>query len=225
MQSLQRLNALFWVLIAISLPSVLSGQAGTPKQQVPQKKTARQATSAYANLVAEEASMPLGGPGKFQSIDELKAFLHGRAEYARKLDAALAAGSISQKQHDELTLRNRRHSLGQRSQSKSATPRGNSTPDAERTTQLRTLMDVVSDPRYSKERFMRALLPAAALKKELLARRLVTQLNRVYGWNLSEEGNWTTQQVNNLMYDIVLAPGYEQEKFLAAIAANRRPQS
>jgi hypothetical protein len=84
-------------------------------------------------------------------------------------------------------------------------------------------MAVVRDPRYSLDKYLRGLGPLAALKQQLLAQHLVRNFNSVYGWGLSEDGNWIVEQTNNLMYEIVLAPGYNQERFLAAIATGEHP--
>ena len=85
------------------------------------------------------------------------------------------------------------------------------------------MMELVRDPRYSQEKLMKGLAPAASLKQALLARRLVGHLNKVYGWHLPEDGNWTVKQSNDVMYEIVLAPRYDQDSFLKAIKLGRRP--
>jgi len=85
-----------------------------------------------------------------------------------------------------------------------------------------TLFEIVRDPRYSQEGFVKAVPLVATLKREVLARRLVPKLNAAYGWRLSEDGNWSVAQVNDIIYEIVLAPGYDLNLFVQAIQEGRR---
>jgi hypothetical protein len=88
--------------------------------------------------------------------------------------------------------------------------------------QLEVLMKIVSDPRYTQEKAMRALQPAAELKHTVMSRGLVGKMNKAYGWNLPSTGNWDVERANDICYDIVLKPGYTLNKFIAAIEAGRK---
>jgi hypothetical protein len=87
--------------------------------------------------------------------------------------------------------------------------------------QIEVLMKTVSDPRYTLEKAMRALQPTAELKHAVISRGLVGQMNKAYGWNLPSNGSWDVERVSDIMYDIVLKPGYTLDKFIAAIEAGR----
>ena len=94
----------------------------------------------------------------------------------------------------------------------------------DRANYVKELFEITSDPRYpGTEQFKLLLVPTADFKNKLVGRKLVGALNRLYGWNLSEDGKWTTKQANDVMFDIVAKPNFEVEKALAAIAANRKP--
>jgi len=88
--------------------------------------------------------------------------------------------------------------------------------------QQRLIMDIVSDPRYTLESNLRGLPLAAALKEAALGRGLVKKLNGAYGWNLPADLNLTGKQTNDVIYEIVLKPGYTLEKFLKAIESGKR---
>ena len=89
--------------------------------------------------------------------------------------------------------------------------------------QRRLLMEIVADPRYTLESNMRGLQLAAALKEAVLERGLVNKLNRAYGWNYPADMIPTSgKQANDIIYEIVLKPGYTLEKFLKAIEAGKR---
>ena len=86
------------------------------------------------------------------------------------------------------------------------------------------LFEIAQDPRFPGIDKWEALLqPTADFKNKLVTRKLVGNVNRLYGWQLAEDGNWTTKQANDVMFDIVANPAFEMEKALAAIAANRKP--
>lgn len=88
--------------------------------------------------------------------------------------------------------------------------------------QLKVIMDLVSDPRYTQEKAMRGLFPSAELKEAVTSRGLVDKMNRAYGWNLPETGGWVGPHANDLMFDVVLKPGYTLDKFIAAIEAGKQ---
>jgi hypothetical protein len=85
------------------------------------------------------------------------------------------------------------------------------------------LFEIVSDPRYNYDKFVKGVPLSAALKKEVLKERLVSNINQIYGWKLSEDGNWTTKQANDVMFDIVTKPEYNLDSFLKAIRAGKHP--
>ena len=86
------------------------------------------------------------------------------------------------------------------------------------------LFEIAQDSRFPGTAKWEALLPPTAeFKNKLVARKLVGNVNRLYGWQLAEDGKWTTKQANDVMFDIIAKPGFEVEKALAAIAANRKP--
>jgi hypothetical protein len=89
---------------------------------------------------------------------------------------------------------------------------------------VRKMFEIVQDPRYSEETFLEAVQPTASLKQELIARGLLQELNRQRGWSLSPDGNWTTKQSMDLVYDVVLAPGYDQEAVLRSLTG-KAPRS
>ena len=88
--------------------------------------------------------------------------------------------------------------------------------------QVRQLMTIVQDPRYTQEKAMSGLQPSAELKSYVLSHGLVGAVNKAYGWNLSADGNWEVERCNDIMLDIVQRPGYTLEKFVAAVKAGRR---
>jgi len=88
--------------------------------------------------------------------------------------------------------------------------------------QRNLIMEIVSDPRYTLESNMRGLPLAAALKEAVLGRGLVRKLNGAYGWNLPADLMLSGKQTNDVIYEIVLKPGYSLEKFLKAIESGRR---
>lgn len=89
--------------------------------------------------------------------------------------------------------------------------------------QRRFLMEIVADPRYTLESNMRGLPLAAGLKEAVLGRGLVEKLNSAYGWTLSADMTPTSgKQANDIIYEIVLKPGYTLEKFLKAIESGKR---
>jgi len=88
--------------------------------------------------------------------------------------------------------------------------------------QRRLLMEIVSDPRYTQESNMRGLPLAAALKEAVFGRGLVKKLNSAYGWNLPADMTTSGKQMNDVIYEIVLKPGYTLEKFLKAIESGKR---
>ena len=71
------------------------------------------ARSLFLELLDEEASIPKGAKGAFKSVEELGNMLKARAALVHKMDAAKAAGQLTQKQYDQLVQLNRAHSLPQ----------------------------------------------------------------------------------------------------------------
>jgi hypothetical protein len=88
------------------------------------------------------------------------------------------------------------------------------------------ILEIAQDPRFPGTAKYQALLPTTAeFKSKVIARKLVQNLNTLYGWQLSEDGRWTIKQANDVMFEIVAKPGFEVEKALSAIAANKKPQA
>ena len=88
--------------------------------------------------------------------------------------------------------------------------------------QRKLIREIVSDPRYTLESNMRGLPLAAALKEAVLGLGLVKKLNSAYGWNLPADLMLSGKQTNDVIYEIVLKPGYSLEKVLKAIGSGRR---
>jgi hypothetical protein len=89
---------------------------------------------------------------------------------------------------------------------------------------INNLFEVVRDSRFpGVEKYKLVLVTTSSFKNGLVTRQLVDNVNKLYGWNLAEDGNWTVQQTNDVMFDIVAKPGFDVQKALAAIAANRKP--
>lgn len=87
---------------------------------------------------------------------------------------------------------------------------------------LEGLMKIVQDPRYDQQKHINGLAPTAELKLALMAGGLVASLNRAYGWTLPENGDWSIEQANDVLYEIVTQPGYTLPKLIAAIQSGRR---
>jgi hypothetical protein len=88
--------------------------------------------------------------------------------------------------------------------------------------QIALLNKIVADPRFVLEKYTEGLKPAAELKLAIVAGGLVGKLNRAYGWNLTEDGNWPVERSNDIIFDIVCRPDYTLERFIAAIKSGRR---
>jgi hypothetical protein len=88
--------------------------------------------------------------------------------------------------------------------------------------QLEALMKIVQDPRYDQQKHLSGLAPAAEFKLAVTAGGLVERVNKAYGWNLPENGNWTVEQANDIIYEIVTKDGYSLDAFLRAIKSGRR---
>lgn len=88
--------------------------------------------------------------------------------------------------------------------------------------QLDAMMRIVQDPRYDQQKHISGLAPAAELKLAVTAGGLVIQVNKAYGWGLAENGNWSIEQANDVIYEIVSKPGYSLDAFLLAIKSGRR---
>ncbi len=84
------------------------------------------------------------------------------------------------------------------------------------------IMKIVQDPRYDQQKMIDGLAPAAELKLALVAGGLVAKLNRAYGWNLPQSGDWSVEQSNDVIYEIVTKPGYSIKRLVAAIRSGRR---
>lgn len=67
--------------------------------------------SLFLELLDEESKIPKGAVGGFASVEELGRALQSRAELVDKMDAAKAAGQLTQEQYDQLVALNRKHSL------------------------------------------------------------------------------------------------------------------
>jgi len=88
--------------------------------------------------------------------------------------------------------------------------------------QQRLLMEIVSDPRFTQESNLAGLPLAAALKEAVIEHDLVDKLNSAYGWSLPNDMMLNGRQTNDVIYEIVLKPGYSLEKFLTAIKSGKR---
>ena len=69
------------------------------------------ARSLFLELLDEEANIPKGAKGAFTSVGDLATMLKTRAALVHKMDAARAAGQLTQEQYDQLVALNRAHSL------------------------------------------------------------------------------------------------------------------
>jgi len=69
--------------------------------------------SLFLELLDEEASLAKGAKGAFKSVQGLGTMLEARAALVGKMDAAKAAGQLTQEQYDQLVALNRKHSLPQ----------------------------------------------------------------------------------------------------------------
>jgi hypothetical protein len=86
------------------------------------------------------------------------------------------------------------------------------------------LFQIVNHPKFpGVERWKELLVPTSAFKTELVNRRLVGAVNRLYGWNLADNGQWTADQANDVMLEIVAQPGFSVDAALRSIAAGRKP--
>lgn len=169
----------------------------------------------YHHEYAEKALTAL-----FRKLDRLSASAHlspsAVVEYAQTLDSAECSrlrGIALELLEEDFSL-----SAAMGDGERSNTPKGELT--MQKREDVQKMFEIVQDPRYSEEQFTKALQPTALLKQELTARGLVQELNRQRGWTLSPDGNWTTKQSMDLMYDVVLAPGYNQETLLRGLAGN-----
>jgi hypothetical protein len=88
--------------------------------------------------------------------------------------------------------------------------------------QRNLLMEIVSDPRFTQESNLVGLPLAAALKEAVIERGLVDNLNSAYGWSMPKDMMLNGRQTNDVIYEIVLKPGYLLEKFLEAIKSGKR---
>ena len=82
---------------------------------------------------------------------------------------------------------------------------------------LRVIGKIVTDRRYDPkhpEKFLHALEPTVKLKQQVVAEELLTNLNDFFGWNLPAEGGWPPEEVNDIVYEIVLSPRYDADRFL-----------
>lgn len=67
--------------------------------------------SLFLELLDEEASIPKGASGAFPSVADLVKALQARAALVKKMDAAKAAGQLTQEQYDQLLLLTQKHAL------------------------------------------------------------------------------------------------------------------
>jgi hypothetical protein len=79
------------------------------------------------------------------------------------------------------------------------------------------MMRIVQDRRFSQEKFVRGLKPTASLKLKLVSEGLVDQVNYIYGWGLARSGDFTVEQVSDIMYEIVLSFHYSEAVFLSSV--------
>lgn len=87
-----------------------------------------------------------------------------------------------------------------------------------------SLFEITSDPRFPGVERWKELLPLTdEFKRQLVGRKLVGNINKLYRWRLREDGKWSTKQVNDVMFDIVNKPGFNVDRALMAIASNRKP--
>jgi hypothetical protein len=82
------------------------------------------------------------------------------------------------------------------------------------------LTKIVSDPRFPKdnpEKYVRALPHVASLKQKLQSNNLISNINYIYGWSLPETEYFKVEQGNDLAFEIVMRPKYNEEIFLSAL--------
>jgi len=83
-------------------------------------------------------------------------------------------------------------------------------------------LEMVSDPRFKMFSHNKGLIQSTELKDAVLAHGLLKQLNSAYGWNLPADMNLNGRQINDIIYEIVLKPGYSLDNFIKAIEAGRK---
>jgi hypothetical protein len=83
-------------------------------------------------------------------------------------------------------------------------------------------MEMVGRTGFTQEDGVRGVMLAAPLKEAVLARGLVGKLNSAYGWNLPSDMDLNAKQLADLIFEIVVKPGYSLDRFLAAIQSGRR---
>ena len=71
------------------------------------------ARSLFLELLDEETSISKGAKAAFKSVDDLGTMLKARAALVHKMDAAKAAGQLTQEQYDQIVALSRAHSLPQ----------------------------------------------------------------------------------------------------------------
>lgn len=79
---------------------------------------------------------------------------------------------------------------------------------------------IVTDPRYPRDnpdKYVRALPHVASLKQKLQSNNLIGNLNYIYGWSLPATGYLKVEQGNDLVFEIVMRPKYNEETFLSAL--------
>ena len=62
-----------------------------------------------------------------------------------------------------------------------------------------------------------AVFAHGALKQNLISQGRVADLNTIYGWELSNDGKWPIERLNDIVFEIVMSPRYDQRRFLAAL--------
>ena len=67
--------------------------------------------SLFLELLDEEASIPRGAIGKFESFKELEKMLQARSSLVEKMDAAKAEGQLTEDQYAQLLSLVRKHAL------------------------------------------------------------------------------------------------------------------
>lgn len=76
---------------------------------------------------------------------------------------------------------------------------------------------IAADPRLTDvKKYADAMRPAASLKQKLMEGP-VSDLNEIYGWDLSSDGRWPVERMNDIVFEIVLSRRYDERRFLAAL--------
>lgn len=80
------------------------------------------------------------------------------------------------------------------------------------------LARIASDPRFDDpKKFADALEPMASLKTKLTGSPRLGDLNAIYDWSLTPDGRWPIERTNDIIFEVVMSPHYNEGTFLRAL--------